>query len=151
MINTLKHKTMRASKICINAIKGFETLKLKAYKCPANVWTIGYGHTRGVKVGQVITGAQADVLLKGDILNVENSLNSMSLTFTQGQFDALVDFCFNFGMVKFIGSTLYTKILVHATNDEVTAQFRRWVYGGGKKLNGLVKRREWEVAQWIRK
>ena len=142
---------MKASNECINAIKGFETLELKAYKCPSGVLTIGYGHTRGVKEGQVITEIQADVLLKGDILNVEKSLNSMSINFTQGQFDALVDFCFNLGMVKFIGSTLYTKILVHATDDEITAQFRRWVYGGGKKLNGLVKRREWEVAQWIRK
>ena len=142
---------MKASNICINAIKGFETLKLKAYKCPAGVLTIGYGHTRGVKEGQVITEIQADVLLKGDILNVEKSLNSMSITFTQGQFDALVDFCFNLGMVKFIGSTLYTKILVHATDDEIAAQFRRWVYGGEKKLNGLVKRREWEVQQWKKK
>ena len=75
----------------------------------------------------------------------------MSITFTQGQFDALVDFCFNLGMVKFIGSTLYTKILVHAPDDEIAAQFRRWVYGGGKKLDGLVKRREWEVQQWKRK
>lgn len=142
---------MRASNTCINAIKGFETLQLKAYKCPAGVLTIGYGHTKGVKVGKVITDAQADALLKGDILNVENSLNSMSITFTQGQFDALVDFCFNFGMVKFIGSTLYTKISVHASDDEIAEQFRRWVYGGGKKLDGLVKRREWDVAQWIRK
>ena len=142
---------MKASEECINAIKGFETLELKAYKCPAGVLTIGYGHTRGVKDGQVITEIQADVLLKGDILNVEKSLNSMSITFTQGQFDALVDFCFNLGMVKFIGSTLYTKILVHATDDEIATQFRRWVYGGGKKLDGLVKRREWEVQQWKRK
>lgn len=142
---------MKASEECINAIKGFETLELKAYKCPAGVLTIGYGHTRGVKKGQVITEIQADVLLKGDILNVENSLNSMSITFTQGQFDALVDFCFNLGMVKFIGSTLYTKILVHASDDEIAAQFRRWVYASGKKLNGLVKRREWEVQQWKRK
>ena len=142
---------MKASEECINAIKGFETLQLKAYKCPSGVLTIGYGHTRGVKEGQVITEVQADVLLKGDILNVEKSLNSMSITFTQGQFDALVDFCFNLGMVKFIGSTLYTKILVHATDDEIATQFRRWVYGGGKKLDGLVKRREWEVKQWKRK
>ena len=142
---------MRASNECINAIKGFETLHLKAYKCPAGVLTIGYGHTRGVKRGQVITEVQATVLLKGDILNVEKSLNSMSITFTQGQFDALVDFCFNLGMAKFIGSTLYTKILVHATDDEIATQFRRWVYGGGKKLDGLVKRREWEVQQWKRK
>ena len=139
---------MRASEDCINAIKGFETLKLKAYKCSAGVLTIGYGHTRGVKKGQVITEIQADVLLKGDLLNVEKSLNSMSITFKQGQFDALVDFCFNLGMVKFIGSTLYTKILVHAPDDEIATQFRRWVYGGGKKLDGLVKRREWEVQQW---
>ena len=142
---------MRASEECINAIKGFETLQLKAYKCPAGVLTIGYGHTRGVKEGQVITKVQADVLLKGDVLNVEKSLNSMSITFTQGQFDALVDFCFNLGMVKFLGSTLYTKILVHATDDEIATQFRRWVYAGGKKLDGLVKRREWEVQQWKRK
>ena len=142
---------MKASNKCISAIKGFETLQLKAYKCPAGVLTIGYGHTRGVKKGQVITEIQAEVLLKGDILNVEKSINSMSITFTQGQFDALVDFCFNLGIVKFIGSTLYTKILVHATDDEIATQFRRWVYGGGKKLDGLVKRREWEVQQWKRK
>jgi lysozyme len=142
---------MRASEECINAIKGFETLELKAYKCPAGVLTIGYGHTRGVKEGQVITEVQADVLLKGDVLNVETSLNKLNLDLTQGQFDAIVDFCFNLGMVKFIGSTLYTKILVHASDDEVVTQFRRWVYGGGKKLDGLVKRREWEVQQWKRK
>ena len=142
---------MKASNKCISAIKGFETLKLKSYKCPSGVLTIGYGHTRGVKRGQVITKVQADVLLKGDVLNVGKSLNSMSITFTQGQFDALVDFCFNLGMAKFIGSTLYTKILVHATDDDIATQFRRWVYGGGKKLDGLVKRREWEVRQWKRK
>ena len=142
---------MKASEICINAIKGFETLELKAYKCPANVLTIGYGHTRGVKVGQIITEAQADALLKGDILVVEQFLNGLSIALTQGQFDALVDFCFNLGQQKLLNSTLLAKISVHASDAEITAQFRRWVYGGGKKLNGLVKRREWEVQQWIRK
>ena len=142
---------MKASEICINAIKGFETLELKAYKCPANVLTIGYGHTRGVKIGQVITEAQADALLKGDVLAVEQFLNGLNITLKQGQFDALVDFCFNLGQQKLLNSTLLAKISVHATGNEIAAQFRRWVYGGGKKLNGLVKRREWEVAQWIRK
>ena len=142
---------MKASEICINAIKGFETLELKAYKCPANVLTIGYGHTRGVKGGQSITEAQADALLNGDVLIVEQFLNGLNITLTQGQFDALVDFCFNLGQQKLLNSTLLAKISVHATDDEIAAQFRRWVYGGGKKLNGLVKRREWEVAQWIRK
>ena len=142
---------MKASEICINAIKGFEALELKAYKCPANVLTIGYGHTRGVKDGQAITEAQADALLKGDILVVEQFLNGLNINLTQGQFDALVDFCFNLGQQKLLNSTLLAKISVHATDDEIAAQFRRWVYANGKKLNGLVKRREWEVAQWIRK
>lgn len=142
---------MRASEDCINAIKGFETLELKAYKCPAGVLTIGYGHTRGVKRGQVITKVQADVLLKGDLLLVEKSINDLGLTLTQGQFDALVSFCFNLGRTKLLNSTLFVKILDHAPDDEIATQFRRWVYGGGKKLNGLVKRREWEVQQWKRK
>ena len=142
---------MRASEKCINAIKGFETLKLKAYKCPAGVLTIGYGHTRGVKKGQVITKVQADVLLKGDLLAVEKSINDLGLALTQGQFDALVDFCFNLGRTKLLNSTLYVKILDNASDDDIATQFRRWVYGGGKKLDGLVKRREWEVQQWKRK
>ena len=142
---------MKASEICINAIKGFETLELKAYKCPANVLTIGYGHTRGVKGGQVITEAQADALLKGDVLAVEQFLNSLNINLTQGQFDALVDFCFNLGQQKLLNSTLLAKISVHASDDEIAEQFRRWVYGGGKKLDGLVKRREWEAQSWLRK
>ena len=142
---------MRASEKCINAIKGFETLKLKAYKCPAGVLTIGYGHTRGVKKGQVITKVQADVLLKGDLLAVEKSINDLGLALTQGQFDALVDFCFNLGRTKLLNSTLYVKILDNASDDDIATQFRRWVYGGGKKLDGLVKRREWEVQQWKKK
>lgn len=142
---------MKASNICITAIKGFETLELKAYKCPANVLTIGYGHTRGVKIGQVITEAQADALLKGDVLVVEQFLNGLNIAIKQGQFDALVDFCFNLGQQKLLNSTLLAKILAHAADDEITAQFRRWVYGGGKKLNGLVKRREWETQSWLRK
>ena len=142
---------MRASEECINAIKGFETLELKAYKCPAGVLTIGYGHTRGVKDGQVITEIQAEVLLKGDLLAVEKSINDLGLALTQGQFDALVDFCFNLGRTKLLNSTLYVKILDNASDDDIATQFSRWVYGGGKKLDGLVKRREWEVQQWKRK
>jgi lysozyme len=142
---------MKASEICINAIKGFEKLKLKAYKCPAGVLTIGYGHTRGVKEGQVITKVQADVLLKGDVLNVENSLNKLNLDLTQGQFDAIVDFCFNLGVQKFLGSKLYNMIAIHASDANISAQFRRWVYANGKVLKGLQKRREWEVQSWIKK
>ena len=141
---------MKASDECINAIKGFERLELKAYKCPAGILTIGYGHTRGVKDGQVITKVQADVLLKGDVLNVENSLNKLNLDLTQGQFDAIVDFCFNLGVQKFLSSTLYRMIAIHASDANIVVQFRRWVYAGGKALKGLQKRREWEVQQWLK-
>ena len=142
---------MRASEICISAIKGFEGCKLKAYKCPAGVWTIGCGHTKGVKPGQVITQAQADVLLKGDLLPVESYLNALQVTFTQGQFDALADFCFNLGISKFRGSTLYNKVLSHAPDGDIAKEFRKWVYARKIKLSGLVKRREWEAGRWIRK
>ena len=142
---------MKASEACISAIKSFEKLELKAYKCPAGILTIGYGHTKGVKEGQTITEVQADVLLKGDVLNVENSLNKLNLDLTQGQFDSLVDFCFNLGFHKFIGSTLYNMVAVHASDANISTQFRRWVYANGKVLKGLQKRREWEVKSWISK
>ena len=142
---------MRTSNECIDAIKGFEACSLQAYKCPAGVWTIGYGHTQGVKDGQTITQAQADTLLKGDILPVETYLNSMSIDFTQGQFDALVDFCFNLGIAKFKSSTLYNKVVLKSSDSDIIVQFNRWTYGGGKKLNGLVKRRTWEAAQWVKR
>ena len=142
---------MRTSEECIDAIKGFEACSLRAYKCPAGVLTIGYGHTQGVKEGQVITQAQADSLLRGDILPVETYLNSVPVDFTQGQFDALVDFCFNLGITKFKGSTLYNKVITKSPDSDIIVQFNKWVYGGGKKLNGLVKRRAWEASQWIKR
>ena len=63
---------MKSSELLINKIIEFEGCKLQAYKCPAGVWTIGVGHTKGVKQGQTITKAQAMTLLKGDLLPCEN-------------------------------------------------------------------------------
>ena len=142
---------MQASEECKDAIKVFENCKLRAYKCPAGVWTIGVGHTRGVRRGQIITQAQAEVLLKGDLLSVEKYLNGLGMKFTQGQFDALADFCFNLGISKFRGSTLYNKVLSHASDDDIVKEFGKWVYARKRKLSGLVKRREWEAERWIRK
>ena len=141
---------MKASDECIDAIKRFKGCRLKAYKCPAGVWTIGYGHTTGVHDGQVITEAQAESLLRGDLLTAELYLSEIRQIDTQGKFDACVDFCFNLGQRKLLNSTLLAKISVHASDDEIAAQFRRLVYANGKKLNGLVKRREWEVQQWLK-
>ena len=139
---------MRASKVLIEAIKGFESCHLKAYKCPAGVWTIGWGHTKGVKEGQVITQAQADSLLDGDLLSFVTHVNKLGLRLTQGQFDALVDFAYNCGTGNLDKSTLLRKVRVNAPLAEIQAEFRRWNKGGGKVLPGLVKRREWEAQRY---
>lgn len=140
---------MKASEILIEKIKEFEGLRLNAYRDSAGVWTIGYGHTRGVKKGQKITEAEADSLLRGDLVTAEKYVNDLKLNLTQGQFDALVDFVFNLGAGNLADSTLLTKIKVKAPTEDIQAQFRRWVYANGKKLAGLVKRREWEAQRWV--
>ena len=144
----VKYLTMKASDILIEKVKEFEGLRLTSYKDSAGVWTIGYGHTRGVKAGQSITEKQADSLLRGDLLTAENYVNGLKLNLTQGQFDALVDFCYNLGAGNLAGSTLLAKIRAKAPTEEIQAQFKRWVYAKGKKLKGLVRRREWEASRW---
>lgn len=139
---------MEASDILVQKIKEFEGVRLTSYKDSAGVWTIGVGHTRGVKSGMKITQKQADSLLRGDLLNVENYVNSLGMNFTQGQFDAICDFIFNLGQGKFSRSTLWAKIQANAPTEDIQDEFRRWVYAGGKKLSGLVKRREWEAQRY---
>lgn len=139
---------MESSEILINKLKGFESLELTSYKDKAGVWTIGYGHTRGVKPGQSITEAQAEAFLKEDLREAEGYVNKLKMELTQGQFDALVDFVYNVGIGDFMGSTLLKKIRAKAPTKEIQKEFRRWVYSKGKKLGGLVKRREWEAQRW---
>lgn len=139
---------MEASDILVKKIKEFEGVRLTSYKDSAGVWTIGAGHTRGVKPGMKITQKQADSLLRGDLLNVENYVNSLGMNFTQGQFDAICDFIFNLGQGKFSRSTLLAKIQANAPTEDIQDEFRRWVYAAGKKLSGLVKRREWEAQRY---
>lgn len=139
---------MRASDILIEAIKGFEGFRAEAYKCPAGVWTIGYGHTAGVKKGQKVSKAQAEELLRKDLSRTEDYVNKLGVCKMQGQFDALVDFAYNIGMSALGSSTLIKKIRAGAPTAEIQAQFRRWVYAGKKLLPGLVRRREWEAKRW---
>ena len=140
----------RASDTLIQAVKQFEGLRLKAYRCPAGIWTIGYGHTHGVKAGQQITRAQADSLLVGDLLPFVQYVNRLGVCKTQGQFDALVDFAYNLGTATLGSSTLLQLIRTKADDATICKEFRRWVYSGGKVLAGLKKRREWECKQWIK-
>ena len=142
---------MKASKTLIEAIKGFEGLRLTAYKDSAGVYTIAYGHTGGVKPGQKITQKQAEDYLMQDLAKVEEQVNALGVCKTQPQADALYDFCYNLGIGNLNRSTLLKKIKQGAPTAQIQAEFRKWVNAGGKKLPGLVKRREWEAKRWSEK
>lgn len=136
---------MTISEDGIDLIKRNEGLRLKAYRCPGGIWTIGYGHTSGVRDGDVITKEQAEELLKKDIKEIEYKLNSLNLNLTQNQFDALVSFIFNVGWSNFKSSTLLKKIRINPDDPSIRYEFSRWVFANGKKLNGLIKRRNEEA------
>ena len=94
------------------------------------------------------TRAEAEQWLRQDLAPAEAYVNTIPEVNTQGKFDALVDFAYNLGLGNLKSSTLLKKIKAGAPVEDVQAQFRRWVYAGGKRLKGLVKRREWEVQRW---
>ena len=140
---------MNVSETGIELIKKFEGCVLKAYKCPAGVWTIGYGHTSGVKEGQTITKAQAKELLIQDLRPFEIGVNNLvNVPLNQNQFDALVSFCYNLGTGNLKNSTLL-KLLNKGDYNGAAEQFDHWIYAGGKKLNGLVKRRAAEKKLFL--
>lgn len=142
---------LRASNLLIQKLKEFEGLRLVAYK-PTKAerwWTIGYGHSAGdVKAGMLITEEKAEELLKRDLFFVERFINGIPKVKTQGQFDALVSFAYNVGVGNLKSSTLLNKIIHDAPTAEIQREFMKWVYSGGKRLDGLVKRRRWEAERW---
>ena len=141
---------MRSGVECIDAVKRFEGCRLFAYRDSAGILTIGYGHTRNVTAGKAITQKQADELFNDDMAAVEKQVESLGLTLTQGQFNALCSFVFNLGIGNLKASTLLKLIKAGAAAVDIQNEFGKWVYSGGKKLSGLVKRREWEARQWVR-
>lgn len=137
---------MNISQNGIDLIKRFEGCRLTAYKCPSGVYTIGYGHTSGVKKGQRITQRQAEAYLREDVAKFENGVNKyVSAPLTQNQFDALVSFCFNCGLTAFKNSTLRKKL---NAKDYAGAgkELLRWNKAGGVVLDGLKRRRNAEKA-----
>ena len=142
---------MEVSDKLIEAIKQFEGFRSQSYRCPAGVLTIGYGHTKGVKLGMRITEREAEVLLREDLKEFERYVENLHVVKSQGQFDALVDFCFNLGIKALEGSTLLKLIKQHADEVRIRYQFMRWIYSGKKILPGLVKRREWEADRFFNK
>ena len=137
---------MQISKAGLDLIKQFEGLYLKAYRCPAGVPTIGYGHTAGVAMGQTITQQQADDYLRRDVRQFERAVARLvTVPLTQGQFDALVSFAFNLGEGALAQSTLL-RLLNTGDYAGAAAQFDRWNKAGGRVLPGLVRRRAAERA-----
>ena len=125
-------------------------MRTEAYYDAAGVLTIGYGHTgHDVRPGDVISKYWAEHLLKADLYDVEKAVESLGVARTQGQFDALVSFAFNLGIGRLNGSTLLKTIRNGGSKAQITREFKRWVYAGGKPLPGLVKRREWEAKRFF--
>lgn len=139
---------MRASQTLINHIKKSEACRLTAYQDTAKVWTIGYGHTSGVRKGDRCTQYQAEQWLKEDLAKFERETDKCKRITTQGQYDAVLDFIYNCGPGNFNSSTLKKYIESGRKTWEIQEQFLRWVNSGGVKLGGLVTRRIWEANRF---
>lgn len=136
---------MNISEKGIKLIKNFEGCRLEAYKCPAGIWTVGYGHTGStVHQGLKISQSEADSLLKTDlIIHCNNVSKLVKVPLNQNQFDALVSLEYNIGYGNFSRSTLL-KLLNTKNYKGAAEQFAVWRLGGGKILPGLVRRRKAE-------
>mmetsp|Transcript_29863 Transcript_29863/g.68910 ORF Transcript_29863/g.68910 Transcript_29863/m.68910 type:complete len:146 (+) Transcript_29863:189-626(+) len=131
----------------LDLIKHFEGFSNTVYICPAGKKTIGYGHMLkpGESFPDGISEEEAEELLRQDVAWAERAvLNMVNVPLKDGQFDALVSFVFNNGGGAFQKSTLLRKIN-NGQHAEAPKEFRRWVYAGKKKLQGLERRREAEV------
>lgn len=140
---------MKASKKAYSLIRQFEGLRLTAYRCPAGVWTVGYGHTSGVVPGMAITKERAEEFLKKDIEIAEDIINAECRNLRQCQFDALVSFVFNVGGGNFHKSTLLKKIKLNPDDNSIMDEFLQWVYAKSIVLPGLQKRRLMEMRLYF--
>lgn len=137
------------NKAGLELIKKFEGLKLTAYKCPADVWTIGYGTTSEVKEGDKISELQAEAFLLRDVSNLERQIRRLlEVKVTDNQLAALIAFAYNVGIGNLTKSTLL-RLVNQGRFEQAAAQFDKWVNAGGKPLKGLIKRREAEKQLFL--
>lgn len=137
---------MKTGQKGIDLIKEFEGFRSKAYLCPAGVWTIGYGHTRGVGPTDVIDEKRAEELLRGDLREAEEGISRLVIAeIDQYQFDALVSLVYNIGLGNFHQSTI-RRLINEGCWDIVKLEkaWKMWNKAGGRVLRGLVRRREAE-------
>jgi len=137
-------------------IKKFEGCKLKAYRCPSNVATIGYGNTfyedgTKVKDGDVITQERAEELAKFIIDQFAVTIAPFILQpLNDNQFSACVSLAYNIGTAGFKRSSVFKKLNVNPLDATIADSFRLWNKGGGKVLKGLVRRREAEIQLYFK-
>ena len=138
---------MKTSQRGINLIKQFEGVSLTAYKCPAGVYTIGYGHTCGVKRGMKITEEEASAYLTDDLVNSEKAVERYDSVYhwNQNEFDALVSFTFNCGAAN-LRSLLRNG---RRSRSQIAATLPLYRKAGGKVLKGLERRRAAEKALFL--
>ena len=138
---------MKTSQRGIDLIKQFEGLRLTAYKCPAGVYTIGYGHTRGVKRGMKITEEEASAYLAADLRNSEKAVERYDSIYhwKQNEYDALVSFTFN------CGATNLRSLLRNGRRNrsQIAATLPLYRKAGGKVLKGLERRRAAEKSLFL--
>lgn len=138
----------------LNLIMKHEGLRLKAYRCPAGVWTIGYGHTRSVYPGQTITEAEARELLRADVMALREKLDELcrlvgGLELSDNRIAALISFAYNVGFRALKRSTLWLKVVINQDEPTIADEFARWKYADGKVMPGLIKRRAEEAALYF--
>jgi len=135
---------MQYSRDGLELTKHFESCRLKAYRDGGGVWTNGWGNTRKVIPGSIITQEQADADLLANVQDAVDAVNDhVTVDLTQGQFDALVDFTFNCGINAFKNSTLL-KMLNAGNYSGAHDQLDRWTKDSGKVVAGLARRRDAE-------
>ena len=143
---------MKTSADGLALIKRFEGFSHKPYLCPAGRCTIGYGHVltpEELKVFAVIDETMAEKWLANDAAVAEIAVRRLVTTpLQQNQFDALVSFTFNLGTGSLQRSTL-RRVINRAELNSIPTQWMRWVWGGGRKLPGLAKRRAAELAFYL--
>ena len=138
---------MKTSQAGVDLIKEFEGFRSDAYLCPAGVWTIGYGHTAGVKPGDYVSRERGEEMLREDLKYYEDAVNDLiTVPLVQNEFDALVSFTYNLGVGALGESTLRKRLNAGEPKCPVFQQeLPKWVKAGGQALVGLVRRREAEA------
>ncbi len=134
----------------LELIRRFEGFSAEPYYCPAGYLTVGYGHVLrpGEEVDTPITCEQALAWLEKDVRTAARAvLQMIRVPLTDGQFDALVSFTYNLGGGALQRSTLRRKVN-RREHEEAPHEFGKWVYGGGRRLRGLVRRRAAEAARY---